>query len=103
MDIHLGAQVEATDGRAGELTRVVVDSRNQMLTHLVVRGQGVLGVERLVPNDDVVDATAQSVALRVSRADVESMPPLKRTVEYTPPGIGDTYVDQVSGDDEIEL
>jgi hypothetical protein len=72
MDIHLGAQVEGTDGRVGELTRVVVDSRNEILTHLVVHGQGVLGVERLVPVDDVVDATAGSVARehagRTSRA-----------------------------------
>ena len=101
MNIHLRAQVEATDGRVGELTRVVVDSRNQVLTHLVVRGHGVLGVERLVPIDDVVDATAERVSLRASRADFESMPPFDRTVEYTPPGIGDTYVDQIRGDDEI--
>jgi len=103
MDIHLHAQVAATDGRVGELTRVVVDSRNQILTHLVVRGQGVLGVERLVPIDEVVDATAESVALRASRADFESMPSFDRTVEYTPPGIGDTYVDQTGSDHAIEV
>ncbi len=103
MDIHLRAQVEATDGRAGKLTRVVVDSRNHTLTHLVVRGQGVLGVERLVPIDDVVDTTADSVALRASRADFESLPPLDRTIEYTPPGIGDTYADQIRSDEEIKV
>ena len=31
------------------------------------------------------------------------MTPFDRTVEYTPPGIGDTYVDQIRSDDEIEL
>lgn len=31
------------------------------------------------------------------------MPPFDRTVEYTPPGIGDAYVDQIRSDDEIEL
>jgi sporulation protein YlmC with PRC-barrel domain len=103
VDIHIGAHVESTDGRIGEITRVVVDSRDQTLTHLVVRGQGALGVERLVPIDDVDDATADSVALRASRADFERMPPFDRTVEYTPPGIGDMYVDQIRGEAEIEL
>jgi len=103
INIHIRAQMAAADGRVGELTRVVVDSRNHALRHLVVRGQGVLGVERLVPSDDVVDATEDNVALRASRADFDSMPPFDRTVEYTPPGIGDTYVDQIRSDDEIEV
>src|SRR6266536_1424862 len=46
---------------------------------------------------------AGSVALRARRADFDRMTPFDRTVEYTPPGIGDTYVDQIRSDDEIEL
>ena len=103
MQIHLGAQVDATDGRVGELTRVVADSRDQTLTHLVVRSRGVLGVERLVPIEEVVDARADGIALRGSRADFESMPPFDRTVEYTPPSTGNSYVDQIRSDDEIQV
>jgi sporulation protein YlmC with PRC-barrel domain len=101
MDIHIGAHVEATDGRIGEVTRVVVEAQDQTLTHVVVRGH-VLGAERLVPIEDVADATPDRVALRVSRADFESLPPFARTVEYTPPSAGDIYLDGVRRTVEVD-
>jgi hypothetical protein len=55
----------------------------------------VLGVERLVPFEDVVDASGDSIVLRASWADFANMPPFDRTVEYMPPGTGDTYVDEI--------
>ena len=101
MDIHIGAHVEATDGRVGEVTRVVVEAQDQVLTHIVV-GARVLGVERQVPIEEVADATPERVALLVSRADFENLPPFERTVAYTPPSAGDIYLDQVRRTVEVD-
>ena len=37
MNFRIGAHVEATDGRVGEITRVIVEARDRTLSHIVVR------------------------------------------------------------------
>src|SRR5579864_309391 len=103
MDVHIGAHVEATDGRVGAVTRVVVEPEHQTVTHIVVRGSGVFGVERLVAIEDVTDATRERLRLRISQADFGNLAPFDRTVEYTPPGVGDVFVDRIRGSEEVAL
>jgi sporulation protein YlmC with PRC-barrel domain len=94
MLIHIGTHVEATDGRVGEVRNVVVDTQKRRLTHLEVHPGGMLGVDRLLPIEEVAEASAERVALRIDKATFESFPPTKRAEHYNPPGAGEPYMDE---------
>jgi uncharacterized protein YrrD len=96
MMIHIGAHVEATDGRVGDVSSVVVEPRARKLTHLLVRGHGLRGVERLLPIEDVVDAAQERVGLKVTQAEFESLTPTTAAVSYTPHGVDGLYLDASS-------
>ncbi|MBV9559625.1 MAG: PRC-barrel domain-containing protein, partial [Bradyrhizobium sp.] len=81
MNIRIGAHVEATDGRVGDVSRIVVAARGRRLTELVVRDGRVFGTERLVPMEDVTNASSDKVSLRVSHAQFNLLPPYSRTVD----------------------
>jgi hypothetical protein len=89
MNIRIGGHVDATDGRVGEVSRVVAP--HWKLTDIVVRDSKLFGTERLVPVEDVVGASAERVSLRLSHAQFGLMPPYVRTVNYTP-STPDTYL-----------
>jgi uncharacterized protein YrrD len=95
MNIRIGAHVEASDGRAGDVSRIVVEAGTRRLTHVVVKDSRFFGTERLVPIEDVSDATSDKVALRVSHAQFLQLPPYAHTVEYTP-DTPDTFMGQVA-------
>jgi hypothetical protein len=63
----MGAQVDATDGRCGHLTRVIVDPAADALTHLVVEPGHHEEGARLVPIDLVVSAEDDVVRLKCTR------------------------------------
>jgi uncharacterized protein YrrD len=94
MNIRIGAHVEATDGRVGEVTRIVVEARDRKLTNIVVR-EGRFSTERLVPIGDVAEATSERVKLRLTHADFRLLNPFSRTVSYTEGGNMDPYLGQV--------
>jgi uncharacterized protein YrrD len=95
MNIRIGARVEATDGSVGEVSRIVVTARGRRLTEIVVRDSKFFGTERLIPVEDVTEATSDKVALRVTHAQFNLLPPFNRTVEYTPDA-PDTFMGQVA-------
>ncbi|MGH8981495.1 MAG: PRC-barrel domain-containing protein [Acidimicrobiales bacterium] len=90
LDFTLGAEVVCEDGECGELERLVVDSAEDAVTHLVVGTRHA--ASRLVPAD-LVDTTApHSIRLRCTLAqfgafapaeEVEIRPGLRRDVEPT--------------------
>jgi len=49
MDVSLGADVIGTDGKLGEVARVIVDARSGKVTDIVVKHGFVFGHERIVP------------------------------------------------------
>ncbi|MBV9324163.1 MAG: PRC-barrel domain-containing protein [Chloroflexi bacterium] len=95
MNIRIGARVEATDGSAGEVSRIVVSARGRRLTEIVVRDSKLFGTERLVPMENVIQATSDKVSLKLSHAQFNLLPPFNRTVEYTPDA-PDTFMGQVA-------
>jgi uncharacterized protein YrrD len=91
MNFRIGAHVEATDGRVGEITRVIVEARDRTLSHIVVR-DGRFSTERLVPIEAVAEATSERVALRLAQAQFGLLQPYAHSVQYTPNAPADTYL-----------
>jgi uncharacterized membrane protein len=79
MRLELGGRVDCSDGIFGELADVVIDPTTKGVTHLVVKAQGEPWVERLVPVELVHpgDPEHGSVRLRVTAAEVRSLPPVQ--------------------------
>jgi len=69
----MGAQVDATDGRCGHLTRVIVDPVADALTHLVVEPRHHEERARLVPVDLVVSADDEVVRLKCTKEQFERL------------------------------
>ncbi|MGD9890798.1 MAG: PRC-barrel domain-containing protein [Dehalococcoidia bacterium] len=49
MELRLGADVMGTDGKLGELNKVIADANRDRITELVVKGEGFRGREHVVP------------------------------------------------------
>ena len=77
----IGANVSCTDGRCGEVTRLVVDPVARAITHLVVEPKRRQYTGRLVPVD-LVDATAGQMRLRCTLADSRSSNPPRRSSSH---------------------
>ena len=79
MRLELGGRVDCSDGTFGELADVVIDPTTKRVTHLVVKAQREPWVERLVPVElvDPVDGARRAVTLRVTAAEVRSLPPVQ--------------------------
>jgi sporulation protein YlmC with PRC-barrel domain len=65
---RMGSHVAATDGKCGELVRVVIDPVAQALTHLVVKPKHHRGLDDLVESAD-----AKHVRLRCTVAQFEDL------------------------------
>jgi uncharacterized protein YrrD len=95
MNIRIGAHVDGTDGRLGEVSRIVVSARGRRLTQIVVRDGRFFGTERLVPTEDVSSGTSETVSVRLTQAQFNQLTPFSRTVEYTPQ-TPDTFMGRVA-------
>ena len=73
MDIPVNAPVECTDGHGGHSAGVIVNPRNQQVTHLIVKPQGDL--ERLVPVDRIVEASPIMIRLHCTKDELTHMEP----------------------------
>jgi hypothetical protein len=73
MDVPLNAKVRCADGDGGRTTRIVLDPATRRVTHVVVRGPGLLGDERLVPVEEILASTPRSVTLRLTRRELAAM------------------------------
>ena len=74
MELRMGAPVVASDGGCGRLEQIVVDPPSRRATALVVRENPLAGAGVKVPVDEIVDATDEAVNLRLSRAQVATLP-----------------------------
>lgn len=73
MEISIGADVHGTDGKIGELTRVIVDARSRKVTDLVVKQGGLLGHERTIPLTHVARVADDGVHLDLTEKAAETM------------------------------
>jgi hypothetical protein len=64
----IGAEVEASDGRCGQLTGVIVDPVAQKLTHLIVKPRHHHGFGRLVPLE-LLESDSDALRLKCTEAE----------------------------------
>ena len=79
VSLTFGSSVTCDDGEGGELGRVVVDSYECAITHLVVGPMAQEHAGRMVPIDLVDAITPQGVRLRCTTARFEGLDPLQET------------------------
>lgn len=69
----IGAHVDATDGRCGRLTRVILDPGDESLTHLVVEPGHHKELARLVPVDLVASVEDDLIRLDCTKKRFEQL------------------------------
>ncbi len=79
--VRIGASVECSDGPGGRCVNAVVDPVAERLTHVVVREHWFPHSERLVPIDQVAEATPEVIRLRCTRRELKAMDPFVE-IEY---------------------
>jgi hypothetical protein len=79
VEIRLQAQVECTDGVCGRSACVLMNPVLDQVTHLVVREDASPHTEYIVPVNVVTATTADAIALRCSKAELEKMDPFVQT------------------------
>ena len=78
--IPLHAKVQCTDGACGESITVIVNPTTQSVTHFVVKDKSLPDPnERLVPVDQVEEATSQMIRLRCTKTGLAEMEPFTET------------------------
>lgn len=78
MQPKLKSRVRCSDREVGEVTRVIVDPLSRQISHIVVGGNGVGGVERQVPAAQVHNVTDDTVDLRATSGELAEFPAFKR-------------------------
>lgn len=73
MEIEIGADVMGTDGKLGEVDRVIVDARSDKVTDIVVKHGFVFGRERVVPLRHVLNTEGGNVYLDMDKRMFETM------------------------------
>jgi len=74
----IGTEVSGSDGPIGKISRVIVDPVAEALTHLAVEPEHRPDLGRLVPLD-LVDASADGIRLRCTKAEFENLDPAEDT------------------------
>jgi hypothetical protein len=76
MHVRVGAAVECTDGKAGNIDRIVMDPATRQITHLVVRLGWFAPRDVVVPVGLATLSNDDSVTLSISKSQIEHMPDL---------------------------
>ena len=74
-EIILGTEVECTDGKAGEITHIVVDPASKEVSYYVVKEKARPHAERMVPAHFEVDSTPELITLSCTLAQLAEMAP----------------------------
>ena len=80
-EISINAQVECVDGTCGQVITMIVDRATRRVTHLVIEDETLpwKPYQRMVPIDQLAEATGDLVRLRCKRDDVAQMQPFIHT------------------------
>lgn len=68
MELRLGAEVMGTDGKLGEVERVIADAARDRITELVVKGEGFRARLHVVPLSFVKRAEGDAIFIDVDKA-----------------------------------
>lgn len=72
--LHEGMDVEATDGKVGDLRRTVINVETKEMTHIVVDTGILFGKEILVPIDYVSDVREAKIHLNRDKESLKELP-----------------------------
>jgi sporulation protein YlmC with PRC-barrel domain len=108
------AQVYGHDGHLGHALKLIIDPVRKRVTHLVVKGAGLGGQERLVPTEDVVATQSNRITLNCDKEGFKRYDPFMETrfIELDMPSyleyegwspVGWPYVSPVSHDYFMEV
>jgi sporulation protein YlmC with PRC-barrel domain len=80
-EIPINAPVTCSDGPCGKSIAAIVDRETMRVTHLAVEDESLTYApyQRLVPVDQIVETTAESIRLRCTREGVDRMAPFIHT------------------------
>jgi hypothetical protein len=87
MELPINASIACTDGSSGHSTAVILNPVSNLITHVVVREPGLLGVERMVPIELVTASTPEQIELHATKDELAQMPPFVSN-HYLPPAPG---------------
>jgi uncharacterized protein YrrD len=68
MDIPINAKVECQNHECGKTTCVIINPISKVVTHIVVLEKGLIGIERLVPVEEILEAREDRIKLRCSQS-----------------------------------
>jgi uncharacterized protein YrrD len=74
MDIPIKATVHCSDGSGGHVDRVIIDPVAKKITHIVVHEPMLIGVDVIVPVENIVSSTPKEVSLNLTRQELAGMP-----------------------------
>jgi sporulation protein YlmC with PRC-barrel domain len=103
-EIPIDTKVECTDGPCGHSTDLIVNPVQKRITHFVVKDETLPGSsDRLVPVEQVADASSSLIRLGCTRAEVAEMQPFTTThyVQHAAPMIIDSAYDNVVWQDPV--
>jgi sporulation protein YlmC with PRC-barrel domain len=73
--VHVGAHVDATDGRVGKVDEFLIDRKTSVITHVVLRHGHLWGKREIsVPVSDIDHVENDIVHLKLTKAAVEDLP-----------------------------
>jgi uncharacterized protein YrrD len=87
MELPINASITCTDGPGGHSTAIILNPVSNLITHLVVREPGLLGVERMVPVELVTASTPEQIDLHTTLDELAQMAPFISN-HYLPPAPG---------------
>ena len=76
-DYHIGAEVHCTDGRWGQLAKVVLEPETWRVTHLIVQTGLLLKEAHVVPVEEVTSATDEAIHLSLTTGELQQSTPYK--------------------------
>ena len=79
MDIPINVEVLCAGEVCGRSTSLVINPVNEQVTHLVVSERAFPNIERLVPVNNILASTPNSIQLRCSQADLSGMQAFQET------------------------
>jgi uncharacterized protein YrrD len=63
MDISINAKVNCQNQECGKINSVIINPISKIITHIVVQEKGLIGINRLVPIEKIIDSNPNQITL----------------------------------------
>jgi hypothetical protein len=75
MDIPIHAKVICQNQECGKTACIIINPINKLITHIVVKENGLIGIKRLVPVEEIFESQADQITLRCSQKELSNYEP----------------------------